>query len=113
MPQSAAKYKFCVYPSRRREERRLLNNIDGEMSSFTAAIDHFWRTVTVPGGTGELIDKTGGHLQKTKEAMLGSENNLRLANNMADDLTIKNLTRENPTMATKFMELTGVRVPDA
>lgn len=53
------------------------------------------------------IDKTITHLQKTKEALLGSENNLRLANNKADDLTVKKLTRGNPTMAAKFEELKG------
>jgi hypothetical protein len=51
------------------------------------------------------IDKTIDHLQKTKEALLGSENNLRLANNKADDLTVKKLTKGNPTMAAKFDEL--------
>lgn len=54
----------------------------------------------------EEIDKTIDHLQKTKEALLGSENNLRIANNKADDLTVKKLTRGNPTMAAKFAELT-------
>lgn len=48
------------------------------------------------------IDKTIIHLQKTKEALLSSENNLRLANNKADDLTIKKLTHGNPTMKAKF-----------
>jgi hypothetical protein len=43
-------------------------------------------------------DKTIDHLQKTKDALLSSENNLRLANNKAGDLTIKKLTRGNPTM---------------
>ena len=51
------------------------------------------------------IDNTIAHLQKTKEALLSSENNLRLANNKAEDLTIKRLTRGNPTMAEKFAEL--------
>jgi len=51
------------------------------------------------------IDKTMDHLQKTKDALLSSVNNLRLANNKAEDLTIKKLTRENPTMTTKFEEL--------
>lgn len=51
------------------------------------------------------IDKTIDHLQKTKEALLGSENNLRLSNNKASDLTIKKLTRGNPTMAAKFADL--------
>lgn len=52
----------------------------------------------------EEIDKTIDHLQKTKDALLSSENNLRLANNKADDLTIKKLTRGNPTMTAKFEE---------
>lgn len=51
------------------------------------------------------IDKTINHLQKTKDALLSSENNLRLANNKAEDLTIKKLTRGNPTMKEKFENL--------
>ena len=50
----------------------------------------------------EEIDKTIDHLEKTKAALLSSENNLRLANNKADDLTIKKLTHGNPTMKAKF-----------
>ncbi|WP_058443216.1 DUF2130 domain-containing protein [Legionella brunensis] len=53
----------------------------------------------------EEIDKTIDHLQKTKDALLGSENNLRLANNKAEDLTVKKLTKGNPTMAAKFAEI--------
>lgn len=53
------------------------------------------------------IDKTIDHLQKTKDALLGSENNLRLANNKADDLSVKKLTKKNPTMAKKFADLKG------
>ena len=53
----------------------------------------------------EEIDRTIEHLQKTKDALLGSENNLRLANNKAGDLTIKKLTKSNPTMAEKFDNL--------
>lgn len=51
------------------------------------------------------IDKTIDHLQKTKEALLGSERNLRLANDKAQDLTIKKLTRKNPTMKAKLAAL--------
>lgn len=51
------------------------------------------------------IDKTIDHLNKTKEALLSSDNNLRLANNKAEDLTIKRLTRKNPTMSAKFAAL--------
>lgn len=48
------------------------------------------------------IDKSIDHLQKTKEALLGTDRNLRLANDKAQDVTIKKLTRHNPTMAQKF-----------
>ncbi|MFD2205951.1 DUF2130 domain-containing protein [Kiloniella antarctica] len=51
------------------------------------------------------IDKSINHLQKTKEALLGTDRNLRLANDKAQDVTIKKLTRHNPTMASKFEEL--------
>lgn len=51
------------------------------------------------------IDKTIKSLEKTKAELLGSENNLRLANDKAQDVTIKRLTRGNPTMAAKFAEL--------
>ena len=51
------------------------------------------------------IDKTISLLQKTKVDLLSSENNLRLANNKAEELSIKKLTRNNPTMASKFAEL--------
>lgn len=66
-------------------------NFELASSKFKTAIDE--------------IDKTIAHLQKTKDALLGSENNLRLANNKAQDVTIKKLTRGNPTMAAKFAEL--------
>lgn len=51
------------------------------------------------------IDETIKHLEKTKAALLSSENNLRLANDKAQDLTIKRLTKDNPTMSKKFEEL--------
>ena len=53
------------------------------------------------------IDKTISHLEKTKAALQSSENNLRLANNKAEDLTIKKLTHGNPTMTAKFDALSG------
>ncbi len=51
------------------------------------------------------IDKSINHLQKTKDALLSTDRNLRLANDKAQDVTIKKLTRKNPTMAAKFEEL--------
>lgn len=53
----------------------------------------------------DSIDKSIAQLQKTKEALLTSENHLRLANNKAEDLTIKKLTKGNPTMQEKFNNL--------
>ncbi len=56
----------------------------------------------------EEIDKTIDHLQKTKEALLSSENNLRIANGKAEDLTIKKLTSGNPTMKRLFEEVATI-----
>lgn len=53
----------------------------------------------------EEIDKSISHLQKTKDALLGTDRNLRLANDKAQDVTIKKLTRNNPTMEEKFRDL--------
>jgi hypothetical protein len=66
-------------------------NYDLASNSFKKAIDE--------------IDKSIDHLQKTKDALLGTDRNLRLANDKAQDVTIKKLTRGNPTMAAKFSEL--------
>lgn len=59
------------------------------------------------------IDKSIDHLQKTKDALLGADRNLRLANDKAQDVTIKKLTRGNPTMAAKFAELKNPNPSDA
>lgn len=63
----------------------------------------------------EEIDKSIAMLQKIKDNLLGSENNLRLANDKADALTIKKLTRGNPTMKAKFEQVraTGIEDVDA
>ena len=58
------------------------------------------------------IDDAIKDLEKTKEALHKSANNLRLANDKADDLTIKKLTRGNPTMAAKLAELPGTSISD-
>ena len=50
----------------------------------------------------EEIDKSILHLQRTKDALLTTSNNLRLANNKSQDVTVRRLTRDNPTMAAKF-----------
>jgi hypothetical protein len=74
-------------------------NYDLASNSFKKAIDE--------------IDKSIDHLQKTKDALLGTDRNLRLANDKAQDVTIKKLTRGNPTMATKFAELKSPGTSDA
>ena len=61
----------------------------------------------------EEIDKSIDHLQKTKDALLGTDRNLRLANDKAQDVTIKKLTRGNPTMAAKFAEINSQESSDA
>jgi len=57
------------------------------------------------------IDKSILHLQRTKDALLSTSNNLRLANNKAQDVSVKRLSRNNPTMAKKFDELRSTAAP--
>ena len=51
------------------------------------------------------IDKSISHLQRTKDALLGADRNLRLANDKAQDVTVKKLARNNQTMIEKFQDL--------
>ena len=51
------------------------------------------------------IDKTIQHLEKVKKELLGSDNQLRIANSKVEDISIKKLTRDNPTMQARFREL--------
>lgn len=83
-----------------------ITHFEEQMEDFKAKFGRNYEIASRKFATAiEEIDKTITHLQKTKEALLSSENNLRLANNKAQDLTIKRLTRKNPTMAAKFAEL--------
>jgi len=83
-----------------------ITNFENELEAFKTGFARNYELASKKFKTAiDEIDKTIDHLQKTKEALLGSENNLRLANNKADDLTVKKLTTGNPTMATKFAEL--------
>jgi len=66
--------------------------------NYQLASDKFQKAI-------EEIDKSILHLQKTREALVGTENNLRLANDKAQDVTIKKLTKNNPTMAAKFAQI--------
>ena len=78
-------------------ENQLLDFKDKFGKNYRLASEKFQKAI-------EEIDKSIDHLQKIKDALIGSENNLRLANDKADALTIKKLTRGNPTMKAKFDE---------
>ena len=83
-----------------------ITNFEGELEGFKAAFAKNYDLASRRFQTAiEEIDKSIDHLQKTKEALLGTDRNLRLANDKAQDVTIKKLTRGNPTMAAKFAEL--------
>jgi len=91
-----------------------ITNFENELDSFKTGFARNYELASKKFKTAiDEIDKTIEHLQKTKEALLGSENNLRLANNKADDLTVKKLTKGNPTMAAKFAELKNPDPSDA
>lgn len=72
---------------------------EGFSKNFLSASSHFQKAI-------EEIDKSIARMQKVKEELTTSENQLRLANQKAEDLTIKKLTKGNPTMTAKFDELT-------
>ena len=89
-------------------ENQLMDFKDKFANNYRLASEKFKKAI-------EEIDKSIDHLQKIKESLLGSENNLRLANDKADALTIKKLTRGNPTMKAKFDEaraLAGAQGPE-
>lgn len=83
-----------------------ITNFENELETFKSAFarnydlasQRFQKAI-------DEIDKSIDHLQKTKDALLGTDRNLRLANDKAQDVTIKKLTKGNPTMAAKFAEL--------
>ncbi|MCA8290787.1 DUF2130 domain-containing protein [Burkholderia vietnamiensis] len=91
-----------------------ITNFETELESFKTAFAKNYDLASRRFQTAiDEIDKSIDHLQKTKEALLGTDRNLRLANDKAQDVTIKRLTRGNPTMAAKFAELKNDDPPDA
>jgi hypothetical protein len=85
-----------------------ITNFENQIEEFKATFGRNWRLASE--GFVEAIkriDDAIKDLEKTKEALHKSANNLRLANDKAEDLSIKRLTRGNPTMAAKFAELKG------
>ena len=83
-----------------------ITRFEAQLDDFKSAFGRNWRLASE--GFEEAvkrIDEAIKDLEKTKEALYKSANNLRLANNKAEDLTIQRLTRGNPTMAAKFEQL--------
>ncbi len=82
-----------------------VTNFESRLNEFKEKFGNNYRLASERFNTAiDEIDKTINHLQKVKEALLGSERNLRLANNKAEELTVKKLTYNNPTMKAKFEE---------
>jgi len=91
-----------------------ITNFESELTEFKTAFGRNWRLAS--DGFEEAvkrIDEAIKDLEKVKQALHKSANNLRLANDKVDDLTIKKLTRGNPTMAAKFAELETGADPEA
>lgn len=83
-----------------------VTNFENQLDDFRSSFGRNYRLASEKFGAAiESIDKSIAQLQKTKENLLRSEDNLRIANGKAEDLTIKKLTRGNPTMQAKFDEL--------
>lgn len=82
-----------------------VTNFENQLLDFQEKFGKNYRLASEKFKTAiDEIDKSIQHLQKIKDALIGSENNLRLANDKAEALTIKKLTRGNPTMKEKFEE---------
>ena len=83
-----------------------VTNFESQLNDFKSKFANNYRLASERFKTAiDEIDKSIQHLQKIKEALVGSERNLRLANDKADGLTIKRLTKNNPTMQAKFEEV--------
>ena len=83
-----------------------VTNFENQLNDFKDKFANNYRLASEKFQTAiDEIDKSIYHLHKIKNALVSSENNLRLANDKADNLTIKKLTRGNPTMKAKFEEL--------
>lgn len=101
----ALKYKTEL--AQIKEQNIDVTNFETELDTFKVAFGKNFELASKKFSTAiDEIDKSISHLQKTKDALLSTDRNLRLANNKAQDVTIKKLTRNNPTMAAKFA---GVR----
>ena len=82
-----------------------VSNFESELNAFKDAFGRNYRLASEKFKIAiDEIDKSIAHLQKIKESLIGSENNLRLANDKADALTVKRLTRKSPTLAQAFAD---------
>ena len=89
-----------------REQNIDITNFETELEAFKTAFGRNYELASKKFTTAIAeIDKSISHLQKTKEALLSTDRNLRLANDKAQDVSVKRLTRKNPTMAAKFDEV--------
>ena len=87
-------------------EKRIWNNFENKINNFKESFSRNYDLASRKFKDAiDGIDKTIKELEKTKAALLSSENNLRLANEKTEDLTIKKLTHNNPTMKAKFDEI--------
>lgn len=83
-----------------------ITNFENSLNEFKEGFGRNYRLASEKFKSAiDEIEKTISHLNKVKENLLSSENNLRLANNKAEEITVKKLTRGNPTMAQKFHDL--------
>ena len=83
-----------------------VTNFENDLETFKSAFARNYDLASRRFQTAiDEIDKSIDHLQKTKDALMGADRNLRLANDKAQDVTVKKLTRRNPTMAAKFSDL--------
>ncbi len=91
-----------------------ITNFENDLDTFKTAFGKNYDLASRKFQTAiDEIDKSIDHLKKTKEALLGTDRNLRLANDKAQDVTIKKLTRQNPTMGDKFDQLNDESSSDA
>lgn len=91
-----------------REQNIDVSNFEAAMEDFKEKFSRNYRLASEKFQTAiKEIDNSIAHLQKIKDALISSENNLRLANDKAEDLSIKKLTKNNPTMKAKFAALKG------
>ena len=89
-----------------KEQNIDITNFESELDSFKNSFGRNYELASKKFQTAiEEIDKSIDHLQKTRDALMGTDRNLRLANDKAQEVSIKKLTRSNPTMAAKFTEL--------